>query len=207
MLTILNENQLRQIFTCKRSPYFLFSVYVILPLSLLACLSYTYLSTSLLYFIYSSLSFFSFFIYPNFSFPLLLFVFSSWCFPLPSRKFLLKCSTGEEKKCIFLWAVDKFQLFSFFFFLLKNAPLILCTMFPVYFLLSSVLDTITKWKPLSVKTLKTSHFIFLYSLLVHQSIHFSNCYSTSLCLWGSFLFLCPHNSILQLLFCFSDHSI
>ena len=123
MLTILNENQLRQIFTCNRSPYFLFSVYVILPLSLLACLSYTYLSTSLLYFIYSSLSFFSFFIYPNFSFPLLLFVFSSWCFPLPSRKFLLKCSTGEEKKCIFLWAVDKFQLFSFFFFLTqKRSP-------------------------------------------------------------------------------------
>ena len=71
----------------------------------MACLSYTYLSTSLLYFIYSSLSFF-FFIYPNFSFPLLLFVFS--------------------------W--------------------------------HSVLDTITKWKPLSVKTLKTSHFIFQWSL-------------------------------------------
>ena len=121
-MTILNENQLRQIFTCKHSPYFLFSVYVILPLSLLACLSYTYLSTSLLYFIYSSLSFFFFFIYPNFSFPLLLFVFSSWCFPLPSRKFLLKCSTGEEKKCICLWAVDKFQLFSFFFLTQKHSP-------------------------------------------------------------------------------------
>ena len=159
VLTILNENQLRQIFTCKRSPYFLFSVYVILPLSLLACLSYTYLSTSLLYFIYSSLSFFFFSstqISPFHSFCLfsLLDAFLS-----SLENFYLNALQGKKKNAFAYGQQINFNCSPFFFFL-KNTPLILCTMFPVYFLLSSVLDTITKWKPLSVKTLKTSHFIF-----------------------------------------------
>ena len=173
MLTILNENQLRQIFTCKRSPYFLFSVYVILPLSLLACLSYTYLSTSLLYFIYSSLSFFFFFIYPNFSFPLLLFVFSSWCFPLLSQKFLLKCSTGEEKKLICLWAVDEFQLVSFFFLTQKQSP------YSVYHVSHLFLTILCPWHYYKMETTLSKntknlsfHFlvIFVHSLFTRAFI-------------------------------------
>ena len=125
MLTILNENQLRQIFTCKRSPYFLFSVYVNTT-SVFTSLYFLHLSFHISAIFYLSLTLlFFFFIYPNFSFPVLLLVFSSWGLPLPSRKFLLKCSAGGKKKkqkhfC--LWAVDKFQLFSIFLLTQKHSP-------------------------------------------------------------------------------------
>ena len=100
----------------------------ILPLSLLACLSYTYLPTSLLYFIYPSLSFF-FFSSTQIS------PFQSSClfslleaFLSPLENFYLNALQGEKKKqkhfC--LWAVDKFQLFSIFLLTQKHSPYSVC---------------------------------------------------------------------------------
>ena len=130
MLTILNENQLRQIFTCKRSPYFLFSVYVNTT-SVFTSLSFLHLSFHISAIFYLSLTLLFFFsstqIYP----------FQSSClfslleaFLSPLENCYLNALQGEKKKktkkhfC--LWAVDKFQLFSIFLLTQKHSPYSVC---------------------------------------------------------------------------------